>query len=49
MDFVAGTKYLCLQPVERKTAALIGEDITGVLAPFRALALTLTFDNDMVV
>ena len=41
------SKYLCLQPVARKTAALVGEAVTGMLTPFRALVLTLTFDNGM--
>ena len=41
------SKYLVLQPVAPKTAALVGDAVTSLLAPFQALVLTLTFDNGM--
>ena len=41
------SKYLVLQPVARKTAALVSDAVTTLLAPFQALVLTLTFDNGM--
>ena len=41
------SKYLVLRPVARKTAALVGDAVTSLPAPFQALVLTLTFDNGM--
>ena len=41
------SKHLVLQPVARKTSALVGDAVSSLLAPFQALVLTLTFDNGM--
>ena len=41
------SKYLLLQPVARKTPAQVSDAVTRLLAPFQALALTLSFDNGM--
>ena len=39
------SKYVLFQAVPRKTAALVGEALVTMLAPFRPLVLTLTADN----